>query len=104
MTWTVSYTVDAEKDLIDIYDYIADILHSPSSAKKQTERIMDSINDLEYMPLRHKLYEHEPWHTKGLRVLSIDNYLAFYLPDESRKTVMIIRIMYNRRDTKKHLR
>jgi toxin ParE1/3/4 len=34
------------------------------------------------MPFRYQLYEKEPWHSKGLRVLPIDNYLVFYMPVE----------------------
>jgi toxin ParE1/3/4 len=40
---------------------------------------------------------------KGLRVLPVDNYLVFYLPDESNNIVSVIRIMYGGRDIEKHL-
>ncbi|MEG3072496.1 MAG: hypothetical protein RQM92_18180 [Candidatus Syntrophopropionicum ammoniitolerans] len=40
---------------------------------------MNAINGLDEMPLRHKLYQNEPWHSKGLRVLPVDNYLVFYI-------------------------
>ena len=55
------------------------------------------------MPMRHKLYEEEPWHSHGLRVLSVDNYLVFYLPAKKNATVSIIRIMYDGRDIDKNL-
>jgi len=44
---------------------------------------MDAAAKLKQMPLRHQLYQKEPWRSKGLRVLHIDNYLAFYLPIEA---------------------
>jgi toxin ParE1/3/4 len=70
-------------NLRGIYEYIAFSLLEPATAKKQTRRIMDAAAKLKQMPLRHQLYQKEPWRSKGLRVLHIDNYLAFYLPIEA---------------------
>jgi toxin ParE1/3/4 len=104
MIWEVFYTDDALQDLEDIHDYISLILLEPGIAEKQTNRIMDAADTLEHMPLRYRLYEHEPWHSKGLRVLPVDNYLIFYLPDELKNTVAIIRIMYGGRDIESQLK
>lgn len=103
MIWDVCYTDTAIQDLQGIYDYIADILLEPDIAGEQTDRIMDAADSLEHMPFRHRLYDYEPWQSKGLRVLPVDNYLIFYLPDESQYTVTIIRIMYGGRDIEKHM-
>ena len=98
MIWKVYYTSDADRDLQDIYDYIADVLFEPAVAVKQTTRIMDATDTLENMPFRYKLYDKNPWRTKGLRVMPVDKYLVFYLPDESNNTIAVIRIMYRGRD------
>ena len=74
-----------------------------SSEARQTNRIMKAARSLEQMPMRHRLYEEEPWHSQGLRFLPVDNYLIFYLPDETNNIVNIIRIMYGGRDVKKQL-
>ena len=103
MTWKVNYTEDAEQDLQDIYEYISDVLFEPVIAEKQANRIMDAVNSLDHMPLRYRLYNSEPWYTKGLRVLPVDNYLVFYLTDESQNTVAIIRIMHGSRNIEEHL-
>jgi toxin ParE1/3/4 len=75
----------SEEDLKSIYEYIANILQEPVIAGKQISRIMDAIEQLDEFPLRYHMYEKEPWKSKGLRVLSINKYLAFYIPDETRK-------------------
>jgi len=103
MIWCVYYTDDAEQDLQDIYDYIADILLEPGTAAKQADRIMDAADSLNHMPLRHRLYDFEPWYSMGLRVMPVDNYVMFYLPNEADSTVAIIRIMYGGRDFERHL-
>ncbi len=101
--WQVVYSEQAELDLRSIYEYIAFSLLAPEVAKKQTMRIMDGVAKLNQLPLRYHLYEKEPWQSKGLRVLAVDNYLVFYIPVESRETVAVIRIMYGGRNIEEQL-
>lgn len=103
MIWKVDYTDDALNDLQGIFDYISLNLLEPVTAANQTERIMDAADSLDNMPQRHRRYDREPWHSRGLRALPVDNYVIFYLPNKSKGTVYIIRIMHGRRDTDKHL-
>ena len=103
MIFDVSYSAEARQDLRDIYEYIAYELLVPETAARQAERIMKAARSLEQIPMRYRLYEGEPWHSQGLRVLPVDNYLVFYLPDETSATVSIIRIMYGGRDINKQL-
>ena len=103
MRWDVHYADAALQDLQNIYDYISDVLLEPGIAEKQTDRIMSAAESLEHMPYRYRLCEYKLWHSKGLRVLPVDNYLIFYLPDESRGVVDIYRIIYGSRDIGNHL-
>ena len=103
MIWKVIYTESAYRDLDGIYDYIADVLLEPGIAQKQTDRIMDAAESLDNMPLRHRLYEHEPWHSRGWRIMPVDNYLVFYLPEETEGIVSIMRIMHGSRNIVEHL-
>jgi len=64
---------------------------------------MDATAKLNEMPLRHHLYEKEPWHSKKLRVLPVGNFSVFYLPVEAQKTVAVLRIMYGGRDIEEEL-
>ena len=96
--WQVSYSDEAVHDLDCIYDYIANTLLEPITAENQTDRIMDAINSLDFMPLRHRLYDEEPWRSIGLRILPVDNYIVLYVPDELNKQVTIINIVYGGRD------
>ena len=98
------YTAGAKRDLRDIYEYIAYELLAPETAVGQTKRIMKKIRTLDEMPMRFQLYGEEPWHSKGLRFFPVDNYLVFYLPDETKNTVSIVRIMYGGRDIHRQLR
>jgi len=103
MIWNIQYTYSAKQDLQSIYDYISDVLLVPEAAEKQADRIMDAVDSLANMPLRHRLCEYEPWRSKSWRVMSVDKYLVFYFPDESQSIVSIIRIIYGSRNIEKHL-
>lgn len=103
MIFNVVYTSEARQDLRDIYEYIAYELLVPEIASGQVDRIMKAARSLEQMPMRYRLYEEEPWHSQGLRFLPVDNYLIFYLSDETNNVVNIIRVMYGGRDVKKQL-
>lgn len=103
MRYEVVYTAAARQDLRDIYEYIAYELLEPDIAVNQADRIMKAIRSLEQMPMRHTLYEEEPWNSQGLRLLPVDNYLILYLPDEAVHVVNIVRIMYGGRDIRKQL-
>lgn len=96
--WKVVYTEKAEQDLIGIKRYISLALLEPIIAKNQTNRIMDAADSLEELPFRYMLYDKEPWKSKGLREMPVDNFIVFYLPVESKQTVVIIRIMYGGQD------
>lgn len=102
--WKIVYTEQAARDLRVIHEYIAFTLLEPEIAKKQSKRILDAAAKLSEMPLRCPLYEKEPWNGKGLRMLPVDHYLAFYLPVEQGKTVAIIRIMYGGRSLEDQLK
>ena len=82
MKYKVMYTAGAKKDLRNIFRYISEELLAPENAAGQTERIMTAIRKLDTMPNRNRLYEEEPWHSRGLRFFPVDNYLVFYKTDD----------------------
>ena len=103
MSSEVIYSARARQDLRNIYEYISYDLLVPETATRQTRRIMKEIRLLDEMPMRHRLYDDETWHSQGVRFFPVDNYLVFYLPDETKNTVYIVRIIYSGRDIKKQL-
>ena len=103
MSWDIVYTAGARRDLRDIYEYIVYELLVPETAAGQTQRIMKGIRARDEMPMRFRPYKGEPGHSEGLRFFPVDNYLVFYLPDETRNTVSIVRIMYGGRDVRRQL-
>lgn len=64
---------------------------------------MAAIRKLDTMLNRNRLYEEEPWHSRGLRFFPVDNYLVFYKTNDENEIVYIVRIMYRGRDVRKQL-
>lgn len=79
MTYKVNITRQAEEDIRGVFEYIAYDLKSVQNALSQLDRIESEILSLDQMPERYRAYEKEPWHSRGLRVMSVDHYLMFYI-------------------------
>lgn len=104
MKFEIIYSDRALNDLRNIYGYIAMELLAPDAAKRISNKIMEGIDALCEMPNRNSLYEKEPWRSRGLRKLIVENFIAFYLPMEKRKQVLIVSIMYGRRNVSEILK
>ncbi len=104
MIFEIEISEQADIDLRSIYEYIAYELQSPENASGQLDRLEASILALNQMPERFRKYENEPWHSRGLRIMPVDNYCVLYIPDKNTKIVTILRVMYSGRDIKTQLK
>ena len=98
MIYEVEVSEQADSDLRGIFEYIAFELQALENASGQLERLEEQILSLDTIPERYRKYEKEPWKTRGLRVLPVDNYVILYIPDSDKKVVTILRVMYAGRD------
>lgn len=103
MKFNVELTEQADKDLRSIYLYISIDLNSPDNAIKQIKRLWDAILYLDELPQRYRRYEDEPWHSRGIRVLPVDNFVILYIPFVKEKIVRIATVMYSGRNIDEHL-
>lgn len=104
MTYSVVLGEHADVDLREIFDYIAFTLRSADHAFGQLDRLEDAISKLNHNPKRFRLYEREPWRSRGLRRMPVDQFCVFYIPNDEISLVTIIRVMYEGRDADAHLR
>lgn len=96
--YSVKITAQAEQDLRGIYEYIAYELQSPQSAAAQLSRLEEKICALDQLPDRFRRYDREPWHSRGWRIMPVDHYCVFYMPDHGRRVVGVTRVLYGGRD------
>ena len=104
MTYQVMLTPQAQSDLREIFKYIAVDLQSVQNASGQLDRLEKAIASLDQMPERYRVYDKPKWRERNLRIMPVDNYLVFYIPNHSNETVTVIRIMYGGRDIDRQLK
>jgi len=90
----------ANDDIIGITDYIMNELQAPDSATQQMKRIKTAILTLSDYPYRIPLVRDPILARKGYHALLVDNYMIFFTIHESAKTVIVMRVVYARRDYK----
>ena len=100
-TYEVLISDKASDDMEAIYTYIAETLFSPVAAANQYDRIADAILSLDVMPMRIKLMDSEPEHSKGLRAMVVDNYTVIFVIRVD--TVYVVRVLYGASDISKRL-
>ncbi len=104
MTYHIVLTNQAKMDLRKIFRYIAFDLQSIQNATGQIDRLEKAIASLEQMPERFRVYDKPKWRERNLRIMPVNNYLVFYIPDNNNKTVTILRVMYSGQDIERQLK
>ena len=98
MTYSATTANAARRDISKAARYISEKLYNPSAADRLLDEVEETIISLEEMPHRHPLVKDEYLASKGIRLLPIRNYHAFYTVDEESKTVIVVRFLYSKRD------
>jgi toxin ParE1/3/4 len=96
--YTVEVTDSAQSDIKEIVSYLSLELKNPLSAKRILSKFRENILSLEEMPKRQNLVKDEVLSNRGIRKLLVDNYFIFYIVDDSKHKVTVIRTLYARRD------
>ena len=98
MNYSIHITSKAERDLIEAADYIEFTLLNPDTADNLLNKAEEEINKLAFMPQKYRIVEDPVLAAWGIRLVIINNYLAFYIIDEESKTVHIVRFLYGKRN------
>jgi toxin ParE1/3/4 len=80
---------------------ITDFTYRPCwfpTALRVVARIGEAILGLEQLPLRNALVHDERLANQGMRMLIVDNYIIFYVVSEQDKIVIVVRILYGKRE------
>lgn len=76
--YAVIITPDAEYDLNELDDYITFELLAPDTAVAYVSFIKKELATLSYIPMRNRLVDDEPWHSRGVRRMKVKNFAVFY--------------------------
>jgi len=104
VNYSLNITYIAEEDILSTVRYIANVLKNPIAANTLLDEIEKHEKILEDTPGIYPFVHDEYLAGKGLKYVSIKNFLLFYTIDEKNKIVNIIRFLYGRRDWKNILK
>ncbi len=85
-----------KKQLREIYIYVSANLKSPLAAKHLNYDIRNKITSLHELPNCGIQIQTEPWKSKGMRFVPVNNYDIYYVVRET--TVYVFAVLYSRRD------
>lgn len=88
--YRVLLTPQFKADLRATWEYIRQQLHSPGAAARLRAQALQTAFSLREFPLRFALTGVRP----DVRAVPVDNFLIFYLADESAQTVTLLRFLY----------
>ena len=98
MNYSIHITKKAERDLNEATDYIEFTLLNPQAADNLLDKVEEVISKLAFLPEKYKTVDDPILAAWGIRLIVINNYLAFYIIDEDTKTVHIVRFLYGKRN------
>lgn len=92
--YDVKFTQKAEEDLEEIYNYILAKLFDGTTAESLMDKMENSIMRLKEFTFSCSYIVDKPLKDRGYRKLIVDNYIVFYLINETEKQVVIMCILY----------
>ena len=101
-TWLL--TEIAEADVDDILDYIANTLVNPDAATAFADELEEKLNEVCKAPKAGRLVENEFLKMQDVRRILVKNYIVYYVIDTEPKHIVVIRVVYGRRDQDKILK
>ena len=101
--YSVNVTNYAYEQLSEIAEYISEVLFSPETANKWLIKMRKEISELSIFPSNFGLINEEPWKSKGIHRMSVDNYNVYYTIDETNSEVWVVAVVYARRNQKQQL-
>ncbi len=93
----------AEEDIAEQTNYIAYELNAPEAAINMVREFKKTINNLSIFPHSHELDEDEELAAYGIRKTYHKNYKIYFLIDERKKEVYILRVFHMLVDSKEKL-
>ena len=96
--WSYKYTNKAIEDLDQIVYYIAEKLANKIAASDFLDELESTIGVLTFFPKSGTLVKNNYLSDANVRFSLINNYTLYYYPDYEKQTIIILRIIYGRRD------
>ena len=94
----LKFSEKINSDIVSTLKYISEVLEAPKAAENHYEELIKTYDKLKENPHRRPLVQNKYLASKGIRSISIKNYVLIYKIDEDDNTVLLFRFLYCRRD------
>ena len=97
-------TESAEADVDEAFDYIANELVNPDAASAFADELEEKLEEICKTPKAGRPVHNPYLKRDDVRRVLVKNYIAYYLIDEEKENIVVLRVIYNRRDPDKVLK
>ncbi len=94
----------AEADIDEAFDYIANELVNPDAASAFADELEEKLEEICKTPKAGRPVHNPYLKRDDIRRILVKNYIAYYLIDEEAAKIVVLRVVYNRRDQDKLLK
>ena len=98
MNYDIHITHAADADLNSAVDYIDHILLNPQAAEDLLLEAENKILDLASFPEKNSLVTDPVLNAWGIRLVTVKNYLVFYVISEENKRIYIVRLLHSKQN------
>lgn len=101
--YSLKFTIEANRDLDEIFNYITNNLSAPVAAADLIDKIEKESKRLINFPLSGPIPRDDTLAKKGYRMLIVDHFIAFYIVDTDNNIIKIMSVVYGKRNYSKLL-
>jgi addiction module RelE/StbE family toxin len=96
--YTLRFSKLYDSDIDESYNYIKDTLEAPMAAKNLIKEILEKLQKIKENPHRRPLVQDSYLASLGYRIIHVKNYMIFYIVDDDKKQIKVVRFLYNKRN------
>lgn len=97
-TYKYDFTEIAEADIDEAISYIQDELSNPEAAESFVDELEKELEDICKNPKNGRIVENEFLKRDDVRRFLVKNYIAYYLIDYENNRIVILRVVYGKRE------
>lgn len=98
--YSVLFSADSMEDISEITRYLREMYASSELSKKYYNELFETIKSLEFMPNRFETVKMKYIKRDNIRKVVYKQYLVFYVVNEEKSEVYILRVRHGKTDWK----
>jgi len=96
--YSITITEPAEEDLNSAVDYFINVLKAPKAAQTLLDEIEEKLDFLSTNPHAYEIEYEEYLQERNIRSVLVKSHLLFYIVNQNSEEVIILRVLYARRN------